>query len=258
MNHVVLLRLLGASTVRHMAIPHHTVKTRKPVLTVLNISLTLIITGVILDFVSTVKEPTQLIANCAQNTKKSCSTSPQKLGKTGEPTRLHFGKMKILQLNTRSLHTSKQLIQHYVERNKIKIAVLTETWNNEDKLTFKNWNTKNLFKNKQDSPRTSEKVKLQQDQTESTEIGGGAAILAAPDVKIVPRKDLDIFASLEIVWAQIQIGTDIVTIGCAYISPGRHDHFALLVENLKYVFKTVNTPVLLLGDLNARSYMWES
>ena len=43
----------------------------------------------------------------------------------------------------------------------------------------------------------------------------------------------------------------------AYIPPDRDDHFDLFIENLEYVFKIYNGPILMMGDFNCRNYTWE-
>ena len=219
-----------------------TALTLRLVLTALNLSLTH--TPVSPKPVQIVKASTQQTVKSAPLTEPSYNSSLPEQDPIRVPTTSDPAKMRICQVNLRSYNTSKNLLQRHVDRNHIDLVAASETWEDGDTMSFKNWQTKDLFKNRIPD--------------EQAEHGGGAALLAAPHVKIVPRKDLDIYPSLEVVWAQTKIGPDIVTICSAYIAPEREDHFNLLIDNLKYVNRVVSTPILLLGDINARSYSWES
>ena len=158
---------------------------------------------------STVKVITQQTASTVLHTSLLSAISQQDHSGTDNAA---SSEMKILQLNVRSLNTSKALLERYVDRNDISLITLTETWNKDnDKLSFKNWNTRSLFKNRRPDryiPPTSKKRKQDTEnpstpQDEELEDGGGSAILAAPHVKIVHRTDMDIHRDLEIVWAQV-------------------------------------------------------
>ena len=145
--------------------------------------------------------------------------------------------VRVLQWNSNSLNTTKLALEHYVDDRDICLVCLSETWHKKDELTFKNWTTKGLVKNRCDGY-------------------GGVAILAHPSMKIVPRPDFDIH-DIEIVWAQTEIENCPVTIASVYIPPSRPDQLSLLIHNIEYVISQVNMPVIIMGDLNARSYSWE-
>ena len=52
---------------------------------------------------------------------------------------VNFLKMlTILQVNIRCLATSKRLLENYVDKHKVDIVVLSETWNRENCIKFKN------------------------------------------------------------------------------------------------------------------------
>lgn len=48
-------------------------------------------------------------------------------------------KIKLLQLNTRSISNKKDLVEFILERDRIDIAILCETWLKDDFLKFKNF-----------------------------------------------------------------------------------------------------------------------
>ena len=150
--------------------------------------------------------------------------------------------MKLLNLNIRSLKTSRLLLENYVETNGIDLITLSETWHNSETLNFKNWNTEGLFKNREDgSPY------------------GGVAILPNPKIKIVPRPDLSTKTDNEICWAQIEHNNIPVTIASIYIPSNRNDKFWDCLENIKHVISKVpNSPIIISGDFNARSFAWEN
>ena len=75
--------------------------------------------------------------------------------------------MNILQFNTQSLRTSKRYLEGYVDKNQIDILARSETWNKDKDIHFKNWNCKDLHK----------------DRTQNTY--GGVAALARNNMKIV-------------------------------------------------------------------------
>ena len=83
--------------------------------------------------------------------------------------------MKILQLNIRSLNTSKYQLRDYIRDRKIDIACLTETWHKGDDNSIKD--ITGLIPEFKDRSLSSK--------------GGGAAILVSPNIKAVRRKDLE-------------------------------------------------------------------
>ncbi len=142
--------------------------------------------------------------------------------------------MRLLQLNCQSLNTSKAILQDYVDRHKIDLVCITETWVQPAALKFKNWTPIPLLHPK--------------DQY------GGAAILARPGVKIVRNSLLENDQD-EFVWANVSINGKIHTIGSLYIRPGKFTH----VQHLRNILIGMHPgqPLLLLGDFNARSLVWE-
>ena len=146
---------------------------------------------------------------------------------------------KILQVNNRAYKTSRFLLKEYADRHNIDIVALSETWHTNESLNFKDWNTKQLFKNRTRNGH------------------GGVALLARPGIKIVSRPDYDT-EDIEISWAQVYCNNKIITIASVYIPPGNTEELKKLFQNVKHIIETTNYPVLVLGDLNARSYWWES
>ena len=102
-------------------------------------------------------------------------------------------------MNIRCLAISKRLLENYVDKHKVDIVVLSETWNRENCIKFKNW-INVAFKNR-------------------TGGYGGVAIFAKPGVKIVPRIDFDKY-DIEICWGQLKVDNKIITIASCYIPPG--------------------------------------
>ena len=147
-------------------------------------------------------------------------------------------RMKLLQLNVRCYATSKQLLEQYVDKHNIDIVLLSETWNKNNYVKFKDWNTANLFKNRKDQGY------------------GGVAFLAKPGCKLVPRKDLDT-NDIEICWGQFFHNGKVITIATVYVTPGDTDSLHKLFKNIETVIRTVKGPIIITGDLNARSYLWE-
>ena len=152
--------------------------------------------------------------------------------------------MRICSLNIRALNTSKALLEDYVENNGIDLLAISETHNTGDTLKFKNWQTKDLFKNRTDNTPY-----------------GGVALIPNPKLQIVPRRDLNDLANpdLEVVWAQIAHKNRPLTIACAYISP-KSNLFNAFIDHIKAVLQILppNSPILICGDINARSPLWEN
>lgn len=146
--------------------------------------------------------------------------------------------MRALQLNIQSLNTSGTYLAHFVDTKSILLAAISETNNKQDFLKFKDWKTE--FKNRLDGTAH-----------------GGVALLAHPTVKMVRRRDYDVF-DLEVVWAQIEINKVATNVVSVYIPPtNTTDHLLSFIANIDYVKSVSKLPILILGDLNARSYSWE-
>ena len=145
-----------------MVIQHDFATMIKDVLTVVkNISILEIILVTNLIVLIAINN-THQTASSVNTIEHSCSNYPTEIST-----------MKVLVLNIQSMNTSIMLLEEYVERNDIDLILLSETWNNSETLKFKNWNTKDLFKNREDGTKH-----------------GGVAIIPHPRIKIVPRPDL--------------------------------------------------------------------
>ena len=144
---------------------------------------------------------------------------------------------KCLQINIRCYATSKRLLESYVDKHRIDVIFLSETWHKESNIKFKNWTTTNIVKNR-------------------TGGYGGVAILAKPQVKIVARPDYDT-EDIEICWAQLYIHNKIITVASVYIPPGDTEALTKLFTNLKKITNLTKGPIIIAGDLNARSRIWE-
>ena len=60
----------------------------------------------------------------------------------------NFNMFRIAQENIRCLGTSRYMLDNFVDRHKIGLVTLSETWNRQDSIQFKDWDCRNLFKNR--------------------------------------------------------------------------------------------------------------
>lgn len=60
-------------------------------------------------------------------------------------------KLKIMQINIKSISNKKDILEHYMEHNNIHIGIICETWLYNDNINFKNYNI--LHKNRIDGYR---------------------------------------------------------------------------------------------------------
>ncbi len=143
--------------------------------------------------------------------------------------------MRIVQVNCSGLSKfTKSRLYTYVDEQRIDVLCLQETWLKDSKLNFKKW-VPNI-RNAQDGY-------------------GGVAILTHPAIKAV-RMDNLLHRDLEAVWSKIQIGKQIVIIGSVYIRPGDIAKIQILQNTLKKIDR--NTPVILTGDFNGKSRIWQT
>ncbi len=141
--------------------------------------------------------------------------------------------MKLLQVNcsgfTRELNLQ---LARYVEDKKVEVICLQETFAKDRSTTFKNW-----------LPYLRP----------SSDGYGGVAIFVSPTLKSAPCDSL-LDNNLEAVWTQIQIAGKVTTVGSVYIRPGQVDKVATLQSKIS----TINTPLIIMGDLNGHSNLWDS
>ena len=147
--------------------------------------------------------------------------------------------MNILQINIHALSTSKSYLENYVDKCHIDIASISETWHQDDDWKFKDWKCNGMFKNRINNTY------------------GGVATLPRPSIKLVRRKDLE-RPDIEVTWAQAEVTGTMFFIATVYIPPNCTSHFHKLELNLTDVANRTQAPILLLGDFNARSYLWEN
>lgn len=140
--------------------------------------------------------------------------------------------MKILQINARSLNTSRHLINEYIKIKNIDLVAVSETWDGK----FLSNHFHPLVK-----PRTSNNY-------------GGVALFCKKSLKFVPRRDLEI-PNLEAVWLETRVNREVLLICSLYIPPGRD----YLLKKLDRVLHGIGPlpNLLLLGDFNCRSMLWE-
>ena len=143
--------------------------------------------------------------------------------------------MKILQLNITSINNSLNALEFYQERNNYDLITLQETDTQEKYLKFKNWKTKS---------HTGINNKKQ---------GYGVATFLKNDIKNIFRDDL-ISDKLECIWNELLINNKRTLMGNIYIPPNNHEMINILDYELE---KHKETPLILLGDFNARHPLWD-
>ena len=146
-------------------------------------------------------------------------------------------KMNFLQLNVRSLDTSQHIIKDYLKTNKCDVVALSEIWNPKDTKTFQNMGFNGQLKIRSDGS------------------GGGVALFVHKTVKTLIRPDLE-HPELEAVWAEVQLGQKRTLIASIYIPPSKIQHLKILRNILRTL--PANTSLLIMGDLNTRSNIWET
>jgi ribonuclease HI/retron-type reverse transcriptase len=145
------------------------------------------------------------------------------------------GSMKILQLNTRAISTYKRYIENYAESARFDVICLSETWNRDDAPKVKNFT--HYWKNRKHNNK------------------GGVAILVNKGVKAVYRKDLET-DKLEAIWVEACIGKQRTLIASIYIPPGHKEDITALEGVIDKI--PSSTAVVLTGDFNARSSLWDN
>ncbi len=143
--------------------------------------------------------------------------------------------MRIAQINCSGISKfTRSKLHSYVDEKKIDVLCLQETWLKDDKFSFKKW-TPNI--------------------NNATDGYGGVAILTHPTVKAVKLEKLK-HKDLEAVWSKIQVGNQTVIIGSVYVRPGDTTKFQILRNKLDEI--DVDTPVIITGDFNGKSGLWQT
>lgn len=144
--------------------------------------------------------------------------------------------LKILQLNIRSLVNKRDILEHYLEQNKIDIAILCETWLKNQSITFRNFQIKT--RNRADGY-------------------GGVAIVVANNIRYseLNQKDYNVIESLEL---EIHSNNNIYKIISIYIRP-QTPHRDLVTNFKKLLEENRHTENLIIaGDVNCHSTLWEN
>ena len=148
---------------------------------------------------------------------------------------LKMSTIRILQLNTQCLSTSKAALIHYQEVLNPDIICLQETWTTEKKIPFKDWTGRN---------RTIYTHKSS---------GYGVATLVHPRLKNVFREDL-YHPEIEAIWNEFEFNDSTITLGNFYIPPKDLQQLQLVDNQL---LKVSNPNAIVLGDFNSRNLLWE-
>ena len=154
------------------------------------------------------------------------------------PDYLPASTMRCLQVNIHSVNTSWNHLHDIVNDEDIDVVGVCETWS-KGEFKFKNWLP--LTKSRYDG------------------YGGVALLINDTKVKTVPRPDYEIYEHLEILWAQVEICKQAVNVASVYIPPQDRctGQLYALIANIEFVMSVSKLPILVMGDLNARSYSWE-
>ena len=143
--------------------------------------------------------------------------------------------VRIAQINCAGISKyTRSKLHSYVDEKKIDILCLQETWLKDDKFNFKKW-TPNI--------------------NNAADGYGGVAILTHPTIKAVKLKKLK-HKDLEAVWSKIQVGNQTVIIASVYIRPGDTAKFQILRDKLDEIDSS--TPVIITGDFNGKSGLWQT
>ncbi len=149
--------------------------------------------------------------------------------------------MRYLQLNSRSLDTSKFLIKDYVSARNICGISLSETWGARDISPLESLGFKPVLKDR------------------CHDNHGGVLTFHHGSTKYIPRYDLDIQA-LEAVWSETRMEGSPTLVCSVYIPPNQLYLRKRCLKHLSDVIKKTDHKynLLIMGDFNARSYTWES
>lgn len=146
--------------------------------------------------------------------------------------------MRVLQFNIQSLNNNnnKCLLELFMEKNKIDIALITETWlkdNSTSNLTNFNF----AFKNRQDSY-------------------GGVGIYLRRDISF-SLIDIDIGVEMEVLGVKTLNLRNNFIFSVVYIPPNtQRGTFELMVNSLFTHLGRFALPIVVGGDFNARSVEW--
>ena len=121
--------------------------------------------------------------------------------------------MKILQANVQSLNTSKSLMEMVIQKHQPDILLLQEVWCPKETPVFRDF--------------LPPLVKVRNDKW-----GGGVAIYTHRKVKCVSRGKYD-SVGVEAVWAEVMVGNIRVTVGSAYIPPGKFEQICYRLNSLE-------------------------
>lgn len=143
--------------------------------------------------------------------------------------------LKVLQINIRSLNTRKDILETFIEKHNIQIAIISETWLKNDNIKFKNYNL--LTKNRDDGY-------------------GGVAILIKKDVKFKPILQNN-YHPIETIETEIEWNNKIIKIISIYINPktkledSKRYFQQLITDNLNVKY------IIIGGDINCHNQLWE-
>lgn len=145
--------------------------------------------------------------------------------------------MRLLQTNIQSINTSQPLLRHAVQRLHIDVILLQEIWHPADgKINIYNY-THAIIKTRQSSQ------------------GGGVAIIAHRNVKVVHLKEYEV-DNLEAVWADVMVGKVRTVVGSVYIPPGDIVALSKLDSVVGEIVKEHDHLVICM-DANSRSTLWD-
>ena len=143
--------------------------------------------------------------------------------------------MKWLQINITSLSTSTKELIEYEKRNEYEAIFIQETDHKDEKCTFQNFKTKMYTK-----------------YTDKTQGYGVATFIKENQKNIFHDNSED--NKLECIWNTMYINKKLVLIGNIYVPPGDSEQLDYLDQFLE---QNQNGNIVILGDFNSRSTMWD-
>lgn len=147
--------------------------------------------------------------------------------------------LKIIQLNIKSIRSSKQMLEHYLHVNNIDIAILSETWLKKDEQFYiQNYNI-------QSSSRHN--------------VYGGVAIATKKDIRFVTRLDYS-YEPIEFIELTTTNLTENLQIVSVYLPPNTNYNTSHINSKFKSLIDHYNNieNTIIAGDINAHNPLWES
>lgn len=149
--------------------------------------------------------------------------------------------IKIIQLNIKSARANKSLLDHYINKNKIDIVILSETWLKKDEI----YHIPNYKIETSNSPNGY----------------GGVAIFTKNNIRIrYTTKTINNLEPIEIIEIHTTNLIENLKIISIYIPPKTNYNNPHIINKFKTLLDLYNneTHTIIAGDINAHNPLWES